>query len=64
VGGNVSKKNYVWVVETKMDRGKWLPCAEAKLTRADCLSELRWKWLLNNPNDWFRVRKYEAVDGH
>lgn len=51
-------KNKVWVVEIKTMRGRYEPCAEAKLTLKDAEREMRDYWMHNNPKDTFRAKKY------
>jgi len=52
---------YVWIVEIKEEDDDWAPTIGCALTKRDALHvELPdWKW--RNPNDKFRVRRYEAV---
>ena len=50
---------HVWVIEMKSrNRGKWEPCADAKLTRKDAEREAEYYWGHNNPDHDFRVKKY------
>lgn len=50
-------KNYVWVIET-LDNGKFVPCADAKLSRADARRSVKFDWKTNWPEDTFRITKY------
>lgn len=53
------RKNYVWVVETEMRNGRWLPTSVMGLTRGEVRPELR--GLSQFTSQKFRLRKYEVT---
>ena len=50
--------NYIWIVEMRVGKN-WLPTTGAGLVRVDA-AIIAEQWRENNPDDKFRVRKYEA----
>jgi hypothetical protein len=54
---------HVWVVEMQVD-GKWLPCADAFLSREVAQDTVEWKrkWKYRSYSA-FRVRKYSRHEG-
>ena len=54
-------RRHVWVVEMKFKGiSEWEPTVGCALTREDG-RELRVEWKKRNPDDQFRLTKYEAV---
>ena len=62
------RTNYIWIVEmwmaheTLTGRGtdRWEPTVGAGVTKADAVWKRR-EWCEKNPDDRFRIRRYEAV---
>jgi hypothetical protein len=48
---------YVWIIEM-FDNGQWYPTIGCGLTKADAQMFIRADWKVNNPNDKFRVKRY------
>ncbi len=53
-----TNNNNVWIVETKI-AGKFSPTVGVGLSKADAKKQLIY-WIASNPNDKFRLRKYEV----
>ena len=53
------KKAHVWVVEILCD-GKWEPCSTCSTLKARAQDDAR-EWRERNPDDRFRVTRYERA---
>ncbi len=55
-------KAVVWVVEMWNDeRERWEPTVGTGLIKCEAMRE-RLQWVANNPNDRYRVSKYQRVE--
>ena len=52
--------NHVWVIEMLV-KGKWLPCSECAFTRKEAERIKKSYWQEDNPDNEYRVWKYQAV---
>ena len=56
-------KAKVWVVEMwNRDRQRWEPCSDCRLTKRDAEYDRRTDWMERNPDDRFRVAKYDRKE--
>lgn len=51
---------HVWIVEMKAGH-VWWPTVGCYLNEKDCIRFMGCNWQANNPDDKFRVRKYQAA---
>ena len=53
--------SHIWVTEIK-EKGEWLPTLGCGLTREDGMERMG-HWIVRNPEDEFRLRKYVREEG-
>ncbi len=56
------RRPYIWIVEM-WDWTQWVPTVGAGITRKDAERNIRQEWKPNNPDDRFRVRRYDRGRG-
>lgn len=55
-------KRIIWVVEMWIsERARWEPTIGGALSRKECVDDTLRDWKRSNPDERFRVVKYEAV---
>ena len=56
-GGETMKHSHVWIIEMLVN-DKWEPTIGCGISKEDALMFMRAEWKSNNPNDKFRIAKY------